>query len=105
VTPRILFGCRQACSRIVVALLTGDDVNVVSVAGQMESKVAENLTGGGVVGVEEAVEKNDALHGRARPVGNVYGAFSCPAQIRHPTFAIRPSDPARRSATAGKLRT
>ena len=46
----------------IIELLAGDDMGVNSGGGQMESEVADELTGCGMVGKEESIEEDDALH-------------------------------------------
>src|SRR5260370_40176553 len=51
--PRIWF---------IIELSAGDDMRLAPGRGQMEGEVTENLTGGGMVGEEKAIEEDDALH-------------------------------------------
>ena len=57
----VLFG-RQARVLVVVAQRRGDDVDLPSGVGQMEGEVGQNLAGGRVIGVEIAIEDDEALH-------------------------------------------
>jgi hypothetical protein len=43
---------------VIIALATGDDMNFM-VLGQIKGQVRQQLTGGGLVGVEVAVEENE----------------------------------------------
>jgi hypothetical protein len=53
---------RQARIGLIVELLAGDDMSLNSGGGQMDSEISENLTSRGMVGEEEAIEEDDALH-------------------------------------------
>src|SRR5271165_6529086 len=48
---------RQRCARAIVELSAGDDVHVFAARGQVKSEIAENLTGGGMIGVEKAIQE------------------------------------------------
>ena len=53
---------RQFCSRVIVLLAAGDDVNVPALAGQMKREIAQDLACRRMIGKEKPIEKDDALH-------------------------------------------
>jgi hypothetical protein len=56
------FARRQTRLWIIVELVARDDVRVPSRCGEMKRQAAHDLAGRGMIGKEEAIEEDDALH-------------------------------------------
>src|SRR5262249_37196976 len=62
VDPAQGFARRQARLRIIVELAARDDMHVPSQCGKVKREAAHDLAGRGMIGKEEAIEEDDALH-------------------------------------------
>ena len=56
-----LFGAKTGTG-VVVGLPAGNDVDDTLPARQVPGEIAENLTGGGVVGIEKSIDEEDLAH-------------------------------------------
>ena len=54
------FTRRQTYLGIVIGLRTGNDDDLHPVRGEMESEIAQQLTGGRMIGIKEAIDEDDA---------------------------------------------
>src|SRR5581483_10809648 len=72
----------------------GDDVNAAPAGGQVEREIGQDLAGGGMVGIEILVEKDDPLHRTAT-------VTTCaPRSLRSPAAAANRVDTTGRRAAA-----